>query len=185
MAVLRRTENVEAYYKRDLWGVLTGNYKILLEVGRKSYLSQRRVSVQEFRDMATRSDAEPVAYLTAGERTYWRYAGRWHTDNEGLTQDEVRALLVTRQMRRKDTVNRAMSIVAMQRLPAPSQRGSIPADVKQLVWNRDGGACCSCGSNEELQFDHIIPVSMGGASTEDNLQILCGPCNRRKGASVV
>jgi len=26
---------------------------------------------------------------------------------------------------------------------------------------------------------------LGGGSTEDNLQILCGPCNRRKGASVI
>jgi 5-methylcytosine-specific restriction endonuclease McrA len=37
----------------------------------------------------------------------------------------------------------------------------------------------------EFQYDHIIPVSVRGGSTEDNLQILCGPCNRRKGASIV
>jgi hypothetical protein len=30
--MLRRTENVEVYYKRDLWGLLTSKYKILLEV---------------------------------------------------------------------------------------------------------------------------------------------------------
>lgn len=65
------------------------------------------------------------------------------------------------------------------------QRGQIPDDVKQLVWHRDGGRCRGCGSAGELQYDHVIPVSMGGGSTEDNLQILCGPCNRRKGASVV
>ena len=63
-------------------------------------------------------------------------------------------------------------------------RGAIPDDVKHLVWQRDGGACRSCGATLELQFDHVIPVSMGGASTPENLQILCGPCNRRKGASL-
>lgn len=183
--MLRRTENVDVYYKRDLWGLLTSKYKILLEVGRRSYLSDRRVSVPEFRAMATQSESEPVDYLTAGERTYWRYAGRWYTDNEGLSQEDVHALLVSRALRREDTVNRARSIAATQRLPAPAQRRGIPDDVKLLVMQRDGGACRECGSTAELQFDHVIPVSLGGGSTEDNLQILCGPCNRRKGASVI
>ena len=57
--------------------------------------------------------------------------------------------------------------------------------MKQLVWNRDGGTCVRCGLQTELQYDHVIPIAHGGGSTEDNLQILCGPCDRRKGASIV
>jgi hypothetical protein len=183
--VLRRVENVQVFYKRDIWGLMTGKYKILLEVGRKQHLSARRVPVAEFRAMEAASTQEPVQYMTVGERTFWRYADRWHTDNEGLTQDAVHALLVTRAMRQDARVNRDMTLAAMSQAAVPAQRGAIPADVKQLVWHRDGGACRTCGSNVELQFDHIIPVSVGGGSTEDNLQILCGPCNRRKGASIV
>jgi len=56
----------------------------------------------------------------------------------------------------------------------------IPNDVKVLVWARDGGACVKCGSKKDLQFDHIIPVSEGGNSTVDNLQILCQKCNLEK-----
>ena len=41
-----------------------------------------------------------------------------------------------------------------------------------------------CGDAFELQFDHVIPVALGGANTVDNLQVLCGPCNRAKGADV-
>ncbi len=33
--------------------------------------------------------------------------------------------------------------------------------------------------------DHLIPLAFGGATTEQNLQILCGPCDRRKGASII
>ncbi len=75
----------------------------------------------------------------------------------------------------------------MQHAPAPTIRGAIPDDLKQYVWQRDRGRCrCrQCGSNIELQFDHLIPLAFGGATTEQNLQILCGPCNRRKGASIV
>ena len=41
--MLRRVENVQVSYQRDLWGMLTGRYKILLEVGRKNHLSAPRV----------------------------------------------------------------------------------------------------------------------------------------------
>ncbi len=128
--------------------------------------------------MEAQSARNPVEYMSVGDRTYWRHADRWHSDNEGLGQEAVYALLVTRAMRHNDRVNRAMTVAAMGQAP-------IPPDVKQLVWKRDGGACCACGFGVELQYDHVIPVSLGGGSTEDNLQILCGPCNRRKGASIV
>jgi hypothetical protein len=59
---------------------------------------------------------------------------------------------------------------------------SIPQDVKIAVAVRDGGRCRQCGSTAELHFDHVIPWSKGGANTVANIQLLCGPCNRRKGA---
>jgi HNH endonuclease len=59
---------------------------------------------------------------------------------------------------------------------------SIPQDVKIAVSARDGGKCRQCGSTQELHFDHVIPWSKGGANTVANIQLLCGPCNRRKGA---
>ncbi len=59
-------------------------------------------------------------------------------------------------------------------------RQPIPDDVKMYVWKRDGGKCVKCGSQEKLEFDHIIPFSRGGSSTERNLQLLCEKCNREK-----
>ena len=59
----------------------------------------------------------------------------------------------------------------------------IPQDVKIAVSARDGGSCRRCGSTQNLHFDHIIPVSRGGANTVANIQLLCGPCNRSKSAT--
>ena len=63
-------------------------------------------------------------------------------------------------------------------------RISIPQNIKDKVWNRDGGKCVQCGSNENIEFDHIIPFSKGGSSTYRNLQILCEKCNRSKSSKI-
>jgi 5-methylcytosine-specific restriction endonuclease McrA len=52
------------------------------------------------------------------------------------------------------------------------------------VFRRDGYQCRHCGCvarADELEVDHIVPVSLGGADEPENLQTLCRPCNRRKG----
>ena len=56
--------------------------------------------------------------------------------------------------------------------------------MRLAVWERDGGRCTECGTDFDLQYDHVIPVALGGATTAENLQLLCGPCNRRKGAAI-
>lgn len=56
----------------------------------------------------------------------------------------------------------------------------ITQEVKDKVWNRDGGKCVTCGGNEKLEFDHIIPFSKGGSNTYRNIQLLCEACNRKK-----
>jgi HNH endonuclease len=68
-------------------------------------------------------------------------------------------------------------------------RKQLSAEVKKAVWMRDGGMCRQCGipdahafarDGEHLHFDHIVPFSRNGADTINNLQLLCGPCNRVK-----
>ena len=60
----------------------------------------------------------------------------------------------------------------------------IPREVQDRVWRRDEGKCVECGSNEFLEFDHIIPHSKGGANTYRNIQLLCEKCNRSKSDNI-
>lgn len=64
--------------------------------------------------------------------------------------------------------------------------GTIPRDVslelRGIVFERDGYCCAKCGATNELEIDHIVPVSKGGGNEEANLQVLCKTCNRKKSA---
>ena len=165
--------------------MITDGRYVVVTIGRHPYRVPGRSSRQQFWAVVGHSETFPVCFIAVKERSYWRFNGRWFWDNEGLTAEQVHALIVTRDQSRQATINRAQTMVAMAEAPAvPASRGLIPEDMKQLVWTRDQGRCRQCGSNTELQFDHIIPWSMGGATSPENLQVLCGPCNRRKGASV-
>ncbi|HEU4365443.1 MAG TPA: HNH endonuclease signature motif containing protein [Candidatus Krumholzibacteria bacterium] len=61
----------------------------------------------------------------------------------------------------------------------------VPVAVRDQVFARDNGQCTykgpdgrRCGSRHVLQIDHRTPVARGGASTMDNLRLLCAYHNR-------
>lgn len=76
----------------------------------------------------------------------------------------------------------------------PSAR-LFPLDWKVAYYRLHGGCdigymCPRCKTIflgpddfEELHGDHIDSVSNGGLTIWDNLQLLCGACNLRKGSS--
>jgi 5-methylcytosine-specific restriction endonuclease McrA len=73
----------------------------------------------------------------------------------------------------------------VEQLTDRALREPIPDRVKTFVWQRDAGACVSCGARSRLEFDHTIPLSMGGSNTDRNLQVQCETCNRAKGRNLV
>jgi 5-methylcytosine-specific restriction endonuclease McrA len=53
---------------------------------------------------------------------------------------------------------------------------------------RDRNTCQYCGTvltAGELTLDHVVPRSLGGQSTWENLVACCHTCNRRKGNSLL
>jgi tetratricopeptide (TPR) repeat protein len=83
-----------------------------------------------------------------------------------------------------DFVDEAHLLAKLNAKRRDTTRSPIPEAVRHAVWRRDEAACVRCGAQENLEFDHIIPVSRGGANTERNLQLLCERCNREKSATI-
>jgi hypothetical protein len=70
------------------------------------------------------------------------------------------------------------------------QRALMTNKLREFIKERDNFTCCNCGNsihiepNLLLEIDHIIPVSKGGYTVEENLQTLCWKCNRSKSNKV-
>jgi len=68
-----------------------------------------------------------------------------------------------------------------QKIEIPHDR-KIPGHVMKEVFIRDKGKCTNCNEKNPLHYDHILPYSKGGSSTNpDNIQLLCERCNLNKG----
>ena len=56
--------------------------------------------------------------------------------------------------------------------------------VRDRILKKYNYKCVECNSIENLEVDHIIPLSRGGKDDEINKQVLCRKCNRKKGKSI-
>lgn len=84
-----------------------------------------------------------------------------------------------------------LSRVISFRKSAAGQRALMTSKLRELIKKRDNYTCKQCGlstydePNLLLEIDHIVPISKGGLSVEENLQTLCWKCNRTKGDKLI
>ncbi|MDE0090062.1 MAG: HNH endonuclease signature motif containing protein [Thaumarchaeota archaeon] len=79
----------------------------------------------------------------------------------------------------------AYDITEREGMPRRTDQGKIPdyRTHKQQLYGKQEGFCL-CGEHfmfRNFTIDHIVPVSRGGTDRIDNLQLLCGACNSKKG----
>ncbi len=145
----------------------------------------RLLSARALQRLLREQEEQPVAVLTDGARTWWMWRGAVVSARAELGDQDIAALLAERAAREARRLERARAVQAQQAAaPASPGRRPIPRELRREVWERDGGRCVECGTDFDLQYDHVIPVALGGATTAENLQLLCGPCNRGKGAAI-
>ncbi len=113
------------------------------------------------------------------------FKNEFYWEDEGYSETEVMALILDKIQQKRRKVENAIARKSNQVQKSTNGRQPIPDDVKIFVWKRDGGQCVKCGSQEKLEFDHIVPHAKGGSNTARNIQLLCENCNRLKGANII
>jgi 5-methylcytosine-specific restriction protein A len=68
------------------------------------------------------------------------------------------------------------SSAAVQRI-----RGWRLHKIRERILLRDGYTCQICGRvSVDLDVDHIVPLHLGGAESDENRQALCHDCHKKK-----
>lgn len=131
------------------------------------------------------SNFEPVRLSFLGTTNEWIYKSN-HYITEGPYTDEQFKLLIQEEFdRERQKFERLKKkFDTKDGEDAIRSRPAIPESVRIDVWRRDGGKCVRCGSRENLEYDHIIPIAKGGSNTARNIELLCEKCNRSKGAEI-
>ncbi len=161
------------------WSLLRRRYRFVAG----PIACERSLSRRAHADQAELQVERPVAVaeIRDGRRCYWWFRGRFWWEDAGLDGGDVMALVLERERRLERRLERARALMAGE---LDRARGGIPVVVKRAVWERCGGRCVECGADSLLEFDHVIPLAMGGSDGARNLQLLCAECNRGKGASL-
>jgi hypothetical protein len=75
-------------------------------------------------------------------------------------------------------------LTALAELPDAPYRRPAPAEwaeTRMRIFERDDFTCQYCKERgSTLECDHVMPISRGGSSDDDNLVTACKPCNQSK-----
>jgi HNH endonuclease len=135
---------------------------------------------EDYEYIHTTQGERPVSLgLANGKRRLWYFHDCFYWDDDGLGVEDIKALVLQRERRLQQKLQTARSLMRAEEQGRPT-RIPIPSELRRAVFERDGGRCVECGSNFDLQYDHVLPVAHGGATTLENLQLLCADCNRGK-----
>ena len=57
-----------------------------------------------------------------------------------------------------------------------AEKQRMYSEARKIIQDREK-VCINCGSREEIEMHHIVPLSKGGSNNEGNLVYLCFECH--------
>lgn len=160
IAVLNQLENLSRREGEKMLFVMSGQEKKEKETERR--ISASKVKISIILADETLDSFKKVKDLLGKEMSH-----------EELIQYMVEVTI-------KEIEKRKFKILSLSKVsPSPAHvKRVISSSTKKEVYLRDK-KCTNCGSKRNLNFDHLIPFSLGGKSDASNIRLLCFNCNQR------
>jgi 5-methylcytosine-specific restriction endonuclease McrA len=156
-------------------GIFTGRWAV--RSGKRVFPDRwKKVQIE---NVISSQEREPVPMLREHRRALWYFHDKFYWDDDSLEAEDIMALVLQRERRLQQKLNTAHSLMRSEEAGRQT-RTPTTSEIRRVVFERDGGRCVECSSSFDLQYDHVLPVALGGATTIENLQLLCADCNRRK-----
>ncbi len=145
----------------------------------------RKVSIKEDLELWEQTKTEPILlFFTSTEREgaiFWIYQNCLYDTSGNYTLEQRKLLILEYADKERQKFEKLkLKFESDSAKEIKYDRPRIPEEIRISVWRRDQGKCAQCGSRENLEYDHIIPVSKGGSTTIRNIELLCEKCNREK-----
>ena len=160
---------------RNVQGILGLDSKVL--VLNKLYMAVRVISARRAFTMLLNELAE-VVQVESGQYHSFNFES-WAELAEYQRQFEAEKHDWVRTVRLQIAVPRVIRLLGYDRLPAQSVKLN-----RRNLFARDRNTCQYCGrhfTTSDLSIDHVLPRSLGGGDSWENLVCACIKCNARKG----
>ena len=168
---------------RDVWEISYLNANAKERVG---YPTQKPLALLDRIISASSNPEDVVLDPFCGCATACIAAQGLHREWVGIDISPKAADLVRQRMR--DELGLFYDGAHRTDIPSRTDLGKLPRynspKNRRWLYGEQGGHCAGCAAHFEprhLEVDHIIARQRGGTHALDNLQLLCGNCNRIKG----
>lgn len=153
-----RSRKAKIYYEKNREEMLAKG-KIRRDKNKESasiYYKERR---KKYREAIL---AREAAYRDSRKQQIAESAKKWYASNPEM----VRLCKLKRRAREK------------------ACGGTISKGITIFLMTSQCGLCvyCKVDITQKYHIDHIMPLALGGANNDDNIQLLCPSCNLRKNA---
>ena len=155
---------------------------------RVGYPTQKPLALLDRIIKASSNEGDTVLDPFAGCATACVAAERLQREWVGIDLSPLAANLVKSRLQKE--MGLFYEIHHRTDIPIRTDLGELPnyRTHRHTLYGRQEGVCNGClvlFPFRNLTVDHIVPQSKGGSDHPDNLQLLCGACNSKKGGQTM
>lgn len=163
---------------QDKWRA--NNHDKVKKIAKKSYLKNQDRNKARARKRYLDNPAYFTQWVKDNKDSCKASRQKYYAKNKEMLRQKSRDWDLKNPDKFKERMQRAANA---RRARLAGVGGKLSKGIVQKLIKLQKGKCAYCSTALHAHhLDHIIPLALGGKNTDDNVQLLCPPCNMSKGA---